>query len=380
MMVQVKRGDDYTVIAPLSILEKGISLIRPMLDALPLSLYPKRIPGEFSTAAVPDSLGHKIKRINPNIVHLHWLGRGFVRIETLKKIQKPLVWTMHDMWPITGGCHIDQGCGRYEQQCGMCPQLGSSRKKDLSTRILQRKYRAWQDIDLTIVTPSHWLADCIKKSFLHNKTIRIIPNGLDIDIFKPLDRHYSRRLWQLPADKKIIVFGAMHASKDRNKGAHLLQKALHILKQNDDYNKIELLVFGENRPKSPLNFGLKTHDLGRLYDDVSLAAAYSAADIFVCPSLQENLPNTVAESLACGTPAVAFRTGGLPDMIRHQENGYLAAAFDPTDLAQGIKWLVDDDSRYNKLCAAARQKADMDYNIRKVTKQYESLYQEVATR
>lgn len=383
MLVQNKRGDDWSVIAPQTNIDKGIALLRPVFDALPLtfSFYAKKPSDKFSVSILPGSFPSKINTINPDIVHLHWLGRGFFRIEELAKLSMPIVWTFHDMWPFTGGCHIDRECGRYQHQCGFCPQLDSNKKKDVSYRILQRKIKVWSKLDLSIVTPSTWMADCAKKSSLfEDKNIRVIPNGLDLQCYKPIPRDHARNLWNLPQDKKLILCGAMNLSVDSNKGSHLLKEALKSLDKNKLNYPVELVLFGSHKPENPPEVNLKTHYIGKLHDDVSLASLYSASDVFVCPSMQENLPNMVAESLACGTPVVAFNTGGLPDMIDHLNNGYLAECYKPEDLARGIQMVLEDESRYEKLCTAARQKAENDYDTLKVSVQYKNLYLNILCR
>lgn len=381
MLVQNKRGDDWSVVAPVSNIEKGVALLRPVFDALPLIFYPEKSPDEFSVSMLPGHSVSNINTINPDIIHLHWIGRGFLRIEDLPKLPVPIVWTFHDMWAFTGGCHIDRGCGRYQNECGACPQLGSKKKNDLSHRILKRKKRAWRELNLSIITPSAWMADCAEKSSLfENKKIRIIPNGLNLQDYKPTPKDQARELWNLPQDKKLILCGAMNLSVDSNKGSHLIKEAIQFLEKNPIHSAIELVLFGSNKPPNYPEVNLKTHHIGRLHDDISLASLYSASDVFVCPSLQENLPNMVAESLACGTPVVAFNTGGLPDMIAHKDNGYLADCYQPEDLARGIQWVLEDEVQHKKLCAASRKKAEKDYDILKVSAQYQDLYNNLLSR
>jgi len=381
MLVQTKKGDDWRVFKPLKNIARKIGLFRPELDTLPLCFYPGRMRNEFSPAMVPDMVPSDIAVLLPDIVHMHWIGYGFLRIESLKKFNRPIVWTLHDMWAFTGGCHVDQDCGRYAQECGACPQLGSKRKKDLSHRTWQRKLRAWRNLDLTVVTPSHWLAECAKTSSLFkNRRICVIPNGLDLDYFKTVAKDSARRLWNLPQDKKLILFGAINATDDRNKGFHLIQEALRSLGQDRLCDAMELVVFGANEPQKPPDFGLKTRWVGSLHDDVSLAALHSAADVMVVPSLQEAFCQTASEAFACGCPVVSFGSTGLLDIVYHCKNGYLARPFESSDLARGIQWVLEDESRYKKLCAAARQKAEKKYDLKKVASQYKKLYRDLLGR
>lgn len=378
MLVQFKSGDDVSVVAPASKWAKGISLLRPTLDALPLKLYPGGNGLRFSLAYLPEGLAGKCATINPDIVHLHWVADGFLRIETLRRFRKPLVWTLHDMWAFTGGCHYDEACGGYRESCGACPQLKSKKQMDLSHWVWKRKKKAWQGLDMTIVTPSRWLAKCARYSSLfRNHRVEVIPNGLDIKRYKPANKKLVRDMLGLPQDKKLILFGAMDALSDKRKGFQFFEPALQNLAQNGWLDLTELMVFGASEPADSPDFGLKAHYLGRLHDDISLALLYAVADVFVLPSIQDNLPNTIMESLACGTPVVAFGVGGIPEMVEHQINGYLARAMDANDLAYGIHWVLADPERCAYLGKAARAKAVKEYALEVQAQHYRDLYEEI---
>ncbi len=355
-----------------------MSIVAPTLDALPLELYRKRERTIFSPAYLPERLARKIALIDPDIIHLHWVCGGFLRIESLKKFHKPIVWTLHDMWAFTGGCHYDGSCGRYKDACGACPQLGSRRRHDLSRWIWKRKKRAWQGIDITIVTPSRWLAECVKASSLFQRyRIEVIPNGLNIHCFKPIDKKIARDILSLPQDKRLILFGAMDSTTNKRKGFQFLAPVVQVLANNGWHNNVELIVFGSSKPDNPPEFGLKVNYLGQFKDEISLAILYAAADVFVLPSTQENLPNTMMESLACGTPVVAFNVGGIPEMVEHQVNGYLAKAFDTDEFASGIKWVLEDPERFLRLGKAAREKVVKEYAIEVQAGRYLNLYEEI---
>lgn len=377
MLVQIKKSDDYTVIPVYGINKVGklISLIRPTLDQIPLKFYKNRIKTPFSPAWLPFSkVVEKINEINPDIVHLHWISGGMIKIEDLAKINKPIVWTLHDNWAFTGGCHIKWNCERYTDSCGACPVLGSDKEYDLSKKGWIRKNKVFKKINIVIVSPSKWLYDCSKKSsLLKDKRHKVIPNPINLDLFKPVDKSISRKIWNLRQDKKLIAFGAVSATSDINKGFKELSEALYkiTVKKN-----IELVVFGSCEPKNPPNFEFKTHYLGHLHDDVSLVTLYSAVDVVVVPSLQENLSNTIMESLACGTPVVAFNVGGNSDMIEHLKNGYLAKPFDTDDLRNGIEWVLNTPN-YDELCKYAREKVLKEFDSKIVAKKYIELYKEV---
>lgn len=347
----------------------------PPLNGLPLNLYPKKQPLLFSSQWSPDNLNSAIQTTNPDIVHLHWVCNGFLQIETLSKINQPLVWTFHDMWAMTGGCHVIGDCQSYRNQCGKCPQLGSSSEWDLSRLVWHRKERAWKDLNLTIVSPSQWLADCIRSSSLFSKhSIEVIPHGLDLAKYKPVDKMLSRQLLNLPQDKKLIHFGS-GSIKNRNKGFQYLETAIQHLKQRTDLSNWGLVIFGASPSDMCLNLDIETYFLGQFHDDLSLSVVYSSADVVVVPSLQETFGQTASEALACGTPVVAFDSTGLKDVISHKKDGYLAQPFEAQDLSNGIFWILEDPMRCQKLALAARQKAKNEFSLDCQAQHHITLYQ-----
>ena len=374
MLVQSKGSDDYSVIGSATKIEKFIGIIRPTLDHLPLLFYKKRTQTYFSPSWLPFSnIVDKINEINPDIVHLHWITGGMIKIEDLEKIKVPIVWSLHDNWAFTGGCHVKWECEKYKENCGTCPRLGSDKENDLSRKVFKRKQKTFAKLNnLTIIGLSNWISECSKEStLLKDKKHIILPNPIDTQIFKSFDKDKSRELWNLPKNKKLILFGAI-APSDPNKGFKELSEALQ--KIND--NNVELVVFGSSEPKKPQNFGFKTYYLGHLHDDISLVTLYSAVDVLVVPSLQENLSNSIMESLSCSTPVVGFDIGGNSDMIEHQTNGYLAKPFDTLSLANGIEWILNAPN-YDELCQNAREKVMNEFDSVVVGKKYIKLYQEV---
>lgn len=381
MLVQSKLTDDRTVIEQQAKLNRKIAQASPNLTTWPLPLYRHREPLLFSPQWFPDGLASQVAQLNPDIINLHWVCWGLLQIETLPKFNQPLVWTFHDMWAFTGGCHYAGQCDRYRDSCGSCPQLHSSKNWDLSRWVWQRKERAWKNINLTVVTPSSWLARCTSSSSLFkNQRIEVIPNGIDTQIFKPIDKQLARLLLNLPNDKQIVLFGAMSSTSDRRKGFHLLQPALKSLSQSGWQDQIELVVFGSSEPIKAPEFGFHCRYLGRLYDPISLAILYSAADVFVAPSIEDNLPNTIMEAIACGTPCVAFKIGGIPEMIEHHINGYLARPDEPEDLAQGIAWVLENSERHQKLSHSAREKAEREFTQDLQARRYMSLFTEILAK
>jgi glycosyltransferase involved in cell wall biosynthesis len=378
MLVQTKVSDDPTVVAPQMVVEKSLAKFGGIVDTIPPKFYLRHSQISFSTQWLPDAIYPRIARLNPKLINLHWIKDSHLRIETLAKLKLPIVWTLHDMWAFTGGCHYDQDCGRYVESCGACPQLKSNNNCDLSRWIWQRKSQAWKNVLLTIVTPSKWLAECASSSSLfRNLRVEVIPNGLDLQRYKPVNRQLVRSLLNLPQNKQLVLFGAMKATSDRRKGFHLLEAALQSLCQSEWRERIELVIVGASRSNDQDNLSFKTHYLGKLNDDISLAQVYAAVDVFVAPSLQDNLPNTVVEAIACGTPSVAFKIGGMSEIIEHYSNGYLAQPYEIEDLAKGIVWLLEDREKHQKLSQQARAKAEQKFTIESQTSRYASLYNEI---
>ncbi|MCK9801669.1 glycosyltransferase [Pseudomonas sp. MAFF 302030] len=309
MLVQSRDSDDYTVHGPASKVQKVISRLRPFLDSLPVRSYKKRTATLFSPAWVPfGGVVDRINRLNPDVVHLHWIAGGMLRIEDLVRIEAPIIWSLHDMWPFTGGCHYDEECGEFKQSCGNCPVLQSRKDNDLSRSVFLRKVRSFnKKKNITVVGVSQWLANeaALSVAFSGHRVVSL-PNPIDTKVFAPFDRAQARYLLNLPCDSKLVLFGAMNATSDPRKGFEELSQALNGLP--DD---IELVVFGSGRPLAGGSFKQRSHFLGRLHDDVALRLLYSAVDVMVVPSKQEAFGQTASESMACGTPVVAYATTGL---------------------------------------------------------------------
>ena len=378
MLVQEKFSSDTMVQAPGNRVEQGIARGRISFDALPLKCYSQTRKANFSLQWLPERIALQVTNLNPDVINIHWTGSAFLRWETLTKFKQPVVWTLHDMGAFTGGCFYAHDCRGYTASCGKCPQLGSHRERDLSRWVWRRKAKAWQNLDLTVVSPSGWLAKCAGESSLFGDvTIKVIPNGVDINKYQPITKSVARELLGLAQDKHIIMFGSLNATSDRRKGFHLLQPALQNLSQAGWGDKAQVVVFGASQGSNSLELGFKTDYLGTLKDDLSLALAYSAADVFVLPSLQENLANTVMEALACGTPCVAFDIGGMPDMIDHKANGYLVKPLQVEDLAAGIAWVLDNPERRKKLSDNAREKVIQEFTQEIQANRYLRLFEEI---
>lgn len=343
-------------------------------------LFVKRLPIPFSIPLWGKNLSTNELLQSADIIHIHWINHAFLKpadIARLVKLKKPIVWTFHDSNAFTGGCHIRYTCNHFQQECGNCPVLINSNPRDLSHRIWKQKSKAYADVDFTVIAPSRWMAESVFKSrMLGSKSIVNVPNTLDTEIFKPLSRTESREKLGIASDKFILMSGFMPSRKDLHKGTSYLIEALEIFvrEYQDDIQQVELVIFGNRDTADVPDFPVKTTFLGTIPEEERLAICYNSADVFLAPSLEDNLPYTVMESLACGTPVVAFTTGGIPDMVQHEINGYLAEYRSSRDLAAGIGW-VFKHSEKELLRSNARKFMMENFSEQKVAKQHIQLYQ-----
>lgn len=366
MLVQSKSSDDFTVHGPMTKIRKVLGKLRPFLDSLPVRFYKNQAKALFSPSWLPFSdIVSRINQINPDVVHLHWVAGGMMRIEDITKIKAPIVWSLHDMWPFTDGYHYD---GKFDVENNVQPEIA---KSVLQRNNLKRKRKTYHKVkSMTVVGLSEWLFNCSKKSdALGSKHHVQLPNPINTDTYSPFSKIQARELLNLPLDKKIILFGAMGATSDPRKGFEQLSNALNFTDSQDT----ELVIFGSNAPENGDDFAQKSHYLGLLHDDVALRVLYSAADVMVVPSLQENLSNAIMESLACGTPVIGFDIGGNSDLIDHKGNGYLVKPYDAEDLAEGINWVLDH-SAPSGLSINSRKKVLVNFDSKLVAAQYIDLY------
>lgn len=285
-----------------------------------------------------------------DVIYIHWTGFNFLSIREIYKILslgKPTFLFMHDMWFITGGCHHSFDCEKYEKSCNSCPIIRNKYAKNfpLLTFILKRKYLS-KHKNLHIITPSVWLESCARKSSLFKLSdIIVIPNLINTNLYKPCDKRYARDLLNLPQDKKLILFGANGGKSDKYKGWDLLVSALSILKEEN----IAIVLFGGYlKDEEIAAFNYPVYSMGYLADEYSSVLLYNAVDVYVTPSLAESFGLTIQESIACGTYAVGFNIGGIPDIIRHKETGYLAKYKDIIDMANGIIWALNNSNENSR--------------------------------
>lgn len=342
------------------------------LIGVPILLYPHRKKRIFSMGLSGIDIKKTDQYKKSDIIHLHWIN-GLISIKDIGKIEKPIVWTLRDMWPLTGGCHYTMECEKYTTGCGQCPQLGSMSANDLSRYVMRKKQLRFP-LNMTLVGISEWLSECAKaSSAFSDQRITTISNNLDTDEFRAKSKADARRELGLESEKKYILLGAQNI-KDFYKGFDLLISSLKQLNQGNYY----LLVFGNADEAAISATGLPFRAFGFLRDNKSLATLYSAADVFIAPSRMEAFGKTLVESMACRTPVVCFDATGPKDIVEHKENGYKAKAFDPIDLASGIEWILNqEEAYYEELCSSAERRARNFFDSQVIARQYKKLYEEI---
>lgn len=366
-----------------NLIQKAWTAATILLERAWAKRYLKAVKTPFSFAWFGRSVIHHPDVKNADIIHLHWVNHGFLNprhIAEIAKLNKPVVWTFHDSNAFTGGCHVRYTCDHFERECGDCPLLKNASPNDYSRRIWEQKNKAYQKVLFDIVAPSGWMKSSIlKSSLLKERTIKQIPNTLETDIFKPYDKTEAKGKAGLPEDKFILLSGFMPSRKDMHKGTGYLMESLELLKGRlgEKADQVELVIFGNRDDKNLPDFPFKTTFLGKISDDERLALCYAAADAFLIPSLEDNLPYTVMESLSCGTPVIAFTTGGIPDMVRHEKNGYLATYRSSESFADGMEWVINHPDR-EQLNQNARQTVMDKFSEQIIAQKHIDLYKQLA--
>lgn len=309
-----------------------------------------------------------------DVIHLHWINQGMLSLNDLEAIVKSgkrVVWTLHDQWAYTGICHYAAECRRYEEGCHDCPLLKHGGKHDLSYRTFQHKKRIYSQINrITFVGCSQWIADLAKKSpLLENLRVLHIPNAINHAIFHPSDKLAARRHFGLPEQERLLLFSSLKVT-DKRKGIDYLIEACKLMK---DEQNLGIVVVGNHAQDLQGLFPFPLHSLDYIHGEQEMAQLYTAVDTFITPSLQDNLPNTIVEAMSVGTPCVGFRVGGIPEMIHHLEDGYVAEACDAADLAKGIRYVLDAENQ-QRLSEAAAHFAAQTYSPSRVARQYLEAY------
>lgn len=313
-----------------------------------------------------------------DIIHLHWTNQGFLSLSSLRKIMessKPVVITMHDQWYFTGICHYSNDCIKYQSFCTNCEQLKGGGITDVARRIYEKKRKMYADADVTFVGCSKWIAELAAKSNLtKGKFITNIPNAIDTNVFHPLDSDESRKHFNLPTDRKLLLFGAQRITDERKGFKYLVEACERIKEQQPGvFHELGVVVVGDKSEEVNKMLPLPVFTVPYISDEHEMVKLYNAVDIYVTPSLQDNLPNTIVEAMSCGTPCVGFNVGGIPEMIDHEKNGYVAEYLDAIDFAKGIVWTLSINN-YKELCTAAHEKATSTYSESSVARKYTEIY------
>lgn len=318
---------------------------------------------------LPTGLHRRLNATATDLIHLHWVGSEMVRIEEIGRIRRPVVWTFHDEWALLGLQHYEPRSGTARQ-----PFSGGRKLRELDGHVRERKRRIFESSKPTIICPSRWLAQrTVESSLIPASSIHVIANAVPTDVFCPASRIEAKQRLGLKPESLVIGFGAISSLADARKGYQHLRQALARMEPTLAGRPTQLLVFGASSGE-PLP--IAAHYAGVLRDDETLAWHYRAMDVFVCPSTQENLPNTVAEAMACGVPCVAFRIGGLPDQIEHLHSGYLAEPYDPEDLHAGIVYCLER-AQLEVLADRARKSAVDSTSPAIVADRHIALYQSI---
>ncbi len=317
-----------------------------------------------------------------DVIHLHWINQGMLSLGDLQKIfnsGKPVVWTMHDMWTFTGMCHYAGDCTHYQEQCHHCPLLsGGGGKKDLSYHTFRKKQKLYAHAKISFVACSRWLESMAQKSALFKgQYVTNIPNAINTNLYRPHDKKQARAKCNLPQNKKLLLFGSVKIT-DKRKGLGYFVDACRLLKEKypEMSKDLGVVVFGQKSAQLEQMMPLPVYSMDYVNNEKELVDIYNAVDLYVTPSLEDNLPNTIMEAMACGVPCVGFQVGGIPEMIDHLHNGYVARYKSAEDFANGIYWTLTE-SEYPSLSEEAHRKVVTHYSESIVAKRYIEIYNKV---
>lgn len=379
MVVRDKASDDPTVRAfspPLSgLIRLRRVLKRHYLARRRIAITSRPADAPYFSDDRSEHAADVLRQIVPtDILNLHWIAGLFDYSDLFGQLPTgmPVVWTLHDMNPFTGGCHFDGHCGKYLERCGACPQLESSKLRDLSSEIWRRKRRLFGRLDsrrIQFATPSRWLAEEMKKSpVLGTFPVSVLPYGTDTRTFQPRDQLMARDRFDIPREAKVVLFVA-HVATEKRKGWDLFLKATEVFRTDS-----EVFVVAVGYGSKNGDLGVRAKTIESVDNELAMSFVYSAADVFVVPSLQDNFPNTALEALACGLPVVAFDVGGLPDMVRNNYTGVLVEAGNSRALGTAIGELLKDEGRRRQMSANCRRVAVEEYALEVQARRYVDLY------
>jgi glycosyltransferase involved in cell wall biosynthesis len=365
--------DDSVTYIARSLKEKVLNQFRVQANNVPIWFYRNLETLDFNTGIAGFDFTRTPEFKEADLLHLHWINGGLVNVKHLSRVAKPIVWTLRDMWPMTGGCHHAADCENYKQRCGNCWQLKRRGPHDLSRWVLRRKLK-YVPRNTVVVGMSHWLAErAMESAVFRGFDVRLIHNNVNTDDFFPVEKEAARAVLGLGTKKKIIAAGAQ-SLRSFYKGFDKFLEALKMLRSDEYF----LIFFGRLDEQTIKSTNFEFKNFGFLHDVVSLRLVYSAADVFVAPSMMEAFGKTIAESMACGTPVVCFDATGQRDIVDHQSSGYKARPFEAADLASGIKWILE--SGHRNLGDRAREKIVTTFDSRIIAKKYKDLYEELVRR
>lgn len=385
MLVMEKSGDKVYVASVGGRLKKSWCFLYERFVIWMNNLFSRKNLFAVSTANAGIDILHTKEFREADLIHLHWINQGMLSLRGIRNILqsgKPVVWTMHDMWPATAICHYAHDCVAFQSSCHNCPQLrGGGSEKDLSYSVWNKKKSVFSGMTIRFVACSHWLeSEARKSALLAGQSITSIPNAIDTRVFRPGDKRQARLAVGLPEDKNIILFVSQKVTDER-KGMNFFVKALYMMVEKEPSlkNSTCVAVLGGRSEEMEENLPFDVHSLGYVSEPKKIVDVYNSADVFVLPSLEDNLPNTIMEAMACGVPCVGFKVGGLPEMIDHRKNGYVAAYKSVADLSEGIRWVLCEADR-SELSTGALRKVSLCYSQSRVAMKYIEVYsQEIAS-
>ena len=380
MLVRDKQTDQMTVSAIPSSWSLPLKFVWERVCIFVANRFKKENIFQMDIANTGTDITHLYEFEQADVIHLHWTNQGFLSLGDLNKILhsgKPVVITMHDMWYFTGICHYSGDCKRYESRCYKCPLLSKGGwGKDWAKYVFEKKQEMYADTRISFVGCSSWIANLARNSSLTQGQFVInIPNPINMSVFQPTDMVEVRKKWNLPAEKKLILLGSQRITDER-KGFRYLAEACNIIKESNAQlaGELGIVVLGSHSDKVESLIPFKVFPVNYLSNEHEVMEMYNAVDLFVTPSLQDNLPNTIVEAMACGTPCVGFNVGGIPEMIDHKTNGYVAQYRDAADFATGIQWCLDA-ANYDTLQANAYKKAVNTYSEDRIARRYTEVYE-----
>lgn len=366
---------------------------KKVLNRISRLIFRQKSYQHFSTAWPDTGLGKELnalyQRKKFDLIILHFLGDNTLSINEIAKLNAPILWILHDQWAFSGLEHYTQiskpdlAKSSYQMYLNSLKQKSLLTKPDFNNYFLQKKLKLW-NFPKYVVSPSRWMANCAKNSPIFEKSnISVIPYPLDLNLWTPINKKLARRKLNLPENKILILFGALGGTATPRKGSDLLFDGIRKLEtiiSKSLWESLELVVFGQDKKiKLDISKKIKTHTIGTIKNDKLLNLYYSAADLFILPSRQDNLPGTGIEAQASGTPVVAFNTGGMPDIVDHRKTGALAKAFDVESLAKEIKWVINKVRKDNELSISSRERALSLWGGKKIAEEYKKIFSKIIT-